>query len=557
MRHNSYHTITTDVLVIGGGGAGLRAAIAARELGVEVVIVSSSRVGYGSNTTISGGGFAAVLQQVEGGSDSWQQHLEDTVVGGYFLSRQTLAETVTRGAERQYQDLARFGVSYQTAGAASWVALSLDPGHSRSRLIYSQSAFGTDFTFPLREYALGQGVEFLEGVLITRLLKDGGRVVGAMGIDGQGQGVVFLATAVILASGGLGRVYQRNDNVAGATGDGYALAYEAGAVLQDMEFVQFYPLGLRAGTPAVFYECLLLGTGGRLLNHNGEDIVAKYRIADPMRLTRDRLSLAIAQEVASGLGYQERVVLDLTEVETEKLAILQPLLPKTVFQGERRFLVAPTAHFHMGGVRINERAETSIPGLYAAGEVGGGVHGANRLSGNALTEIWVMGMVAGHEAAGRAKDTVRKELISDEVAGEMARIGRLISGKSGESVEPLRRSLQEVVWRQAGIIREAKGLEEAQRQLADLGSRYRDLSVAGGPELPSALRLGNMLTVSEMVLGLALYRKESRGAHYRRDYPEQNDNEWRCNVLLRQKNGEMSLSTELVSLSVIKGPARI
>ena len=539
MRHSSYHTVSTDVLVIGGGGAGLRAAIAAREPGVEVVIVSSSRVGYGSNTTISGGGFAAVLQQAEGGPDSWQQHLEDTVVGGYFLSRQALAEIVTRGAERQYQDLARFGVSCQTAEAAPWVALSLDPGHSRSRLIYSQRAFGTDFTFPLREYALGQGVEFLEGVLITRLLKDGGRVVGAMGINGQGQGVVFLAAAVILASGGLGRVYQRNDNVAGATGDGYALAYEAGAVLQDMEFVQFYPLGLRSGTPAVFYECLLLDTGGRLLNRNGEDIVAKHRIADPMRLTRDRLSLAIAQEVASGLGYQERIVLDLTEVETEKLAILQPLLPKTVFQGERRFLVAPTAHFHMGGVRINERAETSVPGLYAAGEVGGGVHGANRLSGNALTEIWVMGMVAGHEAAGRVKDTVRGKMSSDEVAGEMARIGRLISGKSGEAVEPLRRSLQECMWRQAGIIREAQGLEEAQRQLAGLGSRYRDLSVAGGTELLSALRLGNMLTVSGMVLGSALYRKESRGAHYRRDYPEQNDSEWLCNVLLSQNNGEM------------------
>lgn len=212
MKLKSPTIISTDVLIIGGGGAGLRAGIEAKDHDVDVLIVSHSRVGYGSNTTISGGAFAAVLnssKNSEGFSDSCEQHLHDTLAGGYFLNNQSLTEIMVHGAEQQVKDLYRFGVRYATTQTSPWIALSLDPGHSQHRMVYSQNSFGTDFTFPLRQYALRKGVKFLEGILITKLLKKRDRVVGAMGIDARGQVFALSASVVILASGGLGQVYSR------------------------------------------------------------------------------------------------------------------------------------------------------------------------------------------------------------------------------------------------------------------------------------------------------------------------------------------------------------
>jgi len=546
------NTISTDVLIIGGGGAGLRASIEAKQHGVDVLIVSHSRVGYGSNTTISGGAFAAVLSSSKSGGDSQdssEQHLLDTIAGGCFLNDQPLAEITVRGAEQQVEDLYRFGVRYTTAQASPWIALSIDPGHSQLRMIYSQNSFGTDFTFPLRQYALRQGVKFLEGILITNLLKKRDRVVGAIGINVRGEVFVFAASAIILATGGLGQVYLRTDNAAGATGDGYALAYEAGAALQDMEFVQFYPTSLGTGTPALFYECLLLKTGGKLLNRCGEDIAAKHSLTEPMLLTRDRLSQAIAKELVNGLGFGGNVALDLTEVSADKLEILQPILPKGASRGERRFPVAPTVHFQMGGVKTNKKAETSVPGLYAAGEVCAGIHGANRLSGNALTEVWVFGTIAGQKAARSAKETERGSLPRDLIAAEMRRLQQVASRQNGEKAETLRQSLKEAMWHGAGIIRNAQGLKHVLEQVASLKERYHDVSVDNGRELQHALKLGNMLTASEMICRAALYRSESRGAHYRQDCPEQDNDKWLCNVLLGKKGEQMALGTEPAKLT--------
>ena len=546
------NTISTDVLIIGGGGAGLRAGIEAKQHGVDVVIVSHSRVGYGSNTAISGGAFAAVLSPSQSGGDfqdSSEQHLLDTIAGGCFLNDQPLAEITVCGAEQQVEDLYRFGVRYTTAQASPWIALSIDPGHSQLRMIYGQNSFGTDFTFPLRQYALRQGVKFLEGIQITNLLKKRDKVVGAIGINVRGEVFVFTASAIILATGGLWQVYSRTDNAAGATGDGYALAYEAGAALQDMEFIQFYPTSLGTGTPALFYECLLLETGGKLLNRRGEDIVAKHRLTEPMLLTRDRLSQAIAKELVNGLGFGGNVALDLTEVSADKLEILRPILPKGASRGEYRFPVAPTVHFQMGGVKINKKAETSVPGLYAAGEVCAGIHGANRLSGNALTEVWVFGTIAGREAARSAKETKRGSLPRDLMSAEMRRLQQVASRQNREKAETLHQSLKEAMWHGAGIIRNAQGLKHILEQVASLKERYRNVSVGNGRGLQRALKLGNMLTVSEMICRAALYRSESRGAHYRQDCPEQDNDKWLCNVLLDKKGEQMALGTEPAKLT--------
>jgi len=544
--------ITTDVLVIGGGGAGLRAAIEARGHGVDVLIVSESRIGYGSNTSISGGIFATVRgysKRQEGCVDSPELHLRDTICGGYFINDQSLAEVMVRGAGQQFEDLSRFGVEYTDTRASPWIALSVDPGHSCLRLVYGRNAFGTDFTFPMRRYALERGIRFLEGVLITRIMKKGSRVVGAIGIDAYGKALAFTAPVVILASGGSAQVYSRTDNAAGAAGDGYTLAYDAGAVIQDMEFVQFYPTALGMGTPALYYECLLLEVGGKLLNNLGEDIVAKHGIDTPMLLTRDRVSLAVAKEIASGMDYEGKIVLDITGVSEEMEKVLWPILPKTARTGERRFLVAPVSHFQLGGVKINQSAETSVPGLYAAGEVCGGVHGANRLTGNALSEVWVYGSIAGREAAIKAKEMDREPPPKDVTDTEVHRLEEMASRRGGKTIKALRRSLKEAMWHGAGVIRSNVSLRNCLEQIVDLKEQCAAISLTGGRDMQRAIKLGNMLTVSEMICRSALYRQESRGAHYREDYPQSDNRRWLCNVTLLKENEIMSVSTEPVKLT--------
>ena len=549
--------IRTDVLVIGGGGAGLRAAIEARERGARVLVISQSRVGYGSNTTIAGGAVAAVLSPSRGRRDpldSPEQHLADTVGGGRFINDQSMVQTVADGADGEVEALRRFGVEFAAPEAHPWLRLSYDPGHSRRRIIHGRTFFGTDFTFPLRRYALAQGVEFREGVLITRLLMNRGAVVGAMGIDSKGEAVVFAAPAVVLATGGLGQVYSRTDNTGGSTGDGYVLAYDAGAVLQDMEFVQYYPACMGLGSPALFYESLLIGTRARLLNAQGEDIVEKYGLTDPMSMTRDRLSIAISKELAASEGLDGKVVLDLEQCPPDRMEVMWPVMPKAVLKGERRLAVAPAVHFHMGGVIINGRAETSVPGLYAACEVTAGVHGANRLSGNALTEAWVFGAIAGREAARRAKETDAGSPPRDEVAAELQRLQGLTLRRNGEAAKTMRRSLRDSMWQNAGIIRDARSLNRALGEITGLRASFDENSVGEGRMPQSVERLGNLLAASEMICRAALYRGESRGAHYRRDCPEQNDADWLVNVVIANKDGMMSLTTEPVELTEVQPP---
>ena len=549
LQPDSY--ISTEVLIIGGGGAGLMAAIEAQEHGAKVLLLSRSRVGYGSNTTIAGGAFAAVLSLDKGRRDpldSPGQHLQDTINGGRFINDQALVQKMVHGAEGRVEALRRFGVGFTVPEVQPWMGLAPDPGHSYFRMMYGKTPFGADFTFPLRQYAQDQGIEFLEGILITKLLKKNGNVVGAIGIDTHGKVFAFSAPTVVLASGGLGQVYARTDNAGGSTGDGYVLAYDAGAVLKDMEFVQFYPVSQGMGTPILQYDRFLLDNGGNLFNHQGEDILEKHGLTTPMLLTRDQLSRAIWKELAGGQSFEDKAILDLSGISPARMEALRPVLPKGARRGELRFPVAPTVHFHMGGVRITERTETSVPGLYAAGEVCAGVHGANRLGGNALTEIWVFGTIAGREAAMRARETDVGPLPEDEIATEMKRLRELGSGRNGETAGSLQRSLKETMWKNAGVVRDAAGLNQALEDIASLRERVPAASVTVGQGPQFAERLVNMLAVSEMICRAALFRSESRGAHYRQDCPEQNNDDWLVNALIARQDDKMAISTEPVKL---------
>jgi len=538
LRHS--RTFSTDVLVIGGGGGGLRAAIEARECGARAMIVSQSRVGYGSNTAISGGAFAAVRARGSGkidSEDTIEQHRDDTLEGGRGISDWFLVEMLVGGAEQQIDDLYRFGVRYANEETDSWIPVVFDPGHSRRRMIYGRRLFGTDFTFPLREYAAGIGVEFVEGVLITSLVKEGEHCVGAIGVTGEGMVCSFTAPATILATGGLGQAFMINDNTVGSTGDGYVLAYEAGVTLRDMEFVQFYPTALKNGRPAIYYECLIPDAGGKVLNWTDEDVAARYGLTDYMAFTRDRLSIAIAREISEGRGYDNKVILDLSAIPKETMAFLSPILPKEVHQGQLRFMITPTAHTFLGGVQIDTNCATNVPGLYGAGEACGGVQGANRLSGNALTELWVFGAIAGRNAAAHAQREKTAAHPDDTVNTEIERLQAITSDGGEESVKSIHESLKTIMWTGVGVLRNEQGLEKARGQLIELGERLKYISANDEGRLPRVIKMKNMLVVSEMVCNAALMRKESRGCHFREDFPEREEERWKTSITIA-KDGE-------------------
>ncbi len=550
MKLDIKETIKTEVLVIGGGGAGIRAAIEARERGANVVIASASRVGYGSNTAISGGAFGAALTSQNPG-DSPALHLEDTMRGGYYLSRPELASLLAADAPNQVAELARCGVKYLDRATLPWLAFSSDPGHTYFRDVFGENCIGTDFSLPLRRHAEKLGVKFIEGVLVTRLLKKGDDVTGALALDAAGDLIVIAAAATVLASGGLGQIYRHHDNAAGSSGDGYALALDAGARLQDMEFVQWYPTGLEGGPATLYFECLFLETGGKLLNRAGEDIALKHGLTTPMLLTRDRLSLAIANEMADATDPDEMVTCDLTEIPEDRLKILSPVLPKAAARGARQFRTVPTVHTQIGGVAINRQTETGVPGLYAAGEVAGGVHGANRLGSNALTEAWVFGAVAGREAAGYAKRVDAAAPPASEIQRERARLAGQTVGLGQISVSATLEELQDLMWRHAGLVRSDNRLRYGLEKLAALRQRLPGIKVNNRRELQLALKLDNMTRAGEMIIQSAIMRRESRGSHYRTDYPEMDNADWLAHVTLRLTGDRLRLDTEKITPGAI------
>ncbi len=542
-----------DVLVIGGGGAGLRAAIEAAEAGAKVAIVSQSRVGYGSLTAMSGGGFSSVRQPGKGDSEpeGWQQHFEDTVAAGHYLADQSLARLLALRVPGEMAQLDRFGVRLARPGAAPWLAYSVDPGHRAAAMIFGEHSIGTDFTFPMRDYAQRQGVRFFEGMLVTRLLLCDLQVVGVVALSRDGAIQLFAARSTVLATGGVGQLFSRTDNSAGSTGDGYALAYEAGLPLRDMEFMQFYPLATGPGSPGIFYEVLVAGAGAKLLNSEGEDILARHGLNDPMSLTRDRVSRVIMREVLEGRGCDGGAILDLSAIPGTVLDDVSLLLPKGSNSGKMHVKVAPTSHTHLGGVIINERTETSLKGLYAVGEVCGGVHGANRLSGNALSELFVFGAIAGAEAAKTAGDSPTPGLPDDIAAAECRRMESLV-GLSGRDARILRSELRQIMWQQAGVIRSEEPLREALAGIERLRGCLPALRAEAGQALQYLLKTHNLFLCAEMLCRAALARTESRGAHCRSDYPEKNDQDWLRSIVLQRDNERPDLSFRPVELRYLK-----
>ena len=535
MKFNETNRISCDVLIIGGGGAGLRAAIEAKHAGADVLLVSKAKVGYANNTYI-----AKAIIAVSGWGDQrdgGMAHLEDTVKGGRFLNDPELVSAMVETAKTEISFLEKCGVAF--AKKEGRFEIEQIAGHSFPRQIRGQHRTGSDLVLPLKQYAEKIGVRFSDRVFITRLFSSGNRVAAASGVSHDGRFLVFTAGSVILTTGGFGQVYLHTNNAAGITGDGQALALHLGLPLKDMEFVQFYPTAAgRLGNRLILSEVLVMAEGAILRNRTDEDVVIKHGLDDPMRLTRDRLSQAIIREIMAGRGVDGGIIMDLSPIAEERLASLAALLPSKWRPDQKTLVVGPTTHFCMGGIVIDKNAETPLAGLFAAGETTAGVHGANRLGGNALCEIFTFGRIAGQRAAAGAKGMGPVNPPGEMIDHERARLQSRFGG-NGENPKVLCRSLKEIMWLNAGILRDPKGLTEALKKISELRSRAAAASVGKISDLVRCLELENMLLLSEVVSQAALLRDESRGSHYRTDCPEEDNDRWLKNIVA--KKGETGL----------------
>lgn len=535
--------VSCEVLVIGGGGAGLRAAIEARESGADVLLVSKARAGYANNTIISKATFAAPSGWSDP-RDNPDVFLKDAVIGGRFINDQKLVAAVAREAGPQIPFLEKCGVSFLESQGHK---LAIHPaGHSYPRHIRALGRKGRGLALPLKKYACEIGVRFADSVFITRLLTSkAGRIAAAAGITREGKFLAFMGKCFVLATGGFAQIYLHTNNAPGICGDGLALAFEVGVPLKDMEFVQFYPTAAgKRGRRIILYEDLILQDQAALKNADGDDIVIKHGLDDAMKMTRDRLARVIMQEILEGRGVKGGLIMDLSRVSEQRL-----LKHRSLFEDphKKELIVSPTTHFCSGGVMINANAETPIEGLFAAGETCAGTHGANRLAGNALSEVFAMGGIAGKMAALKAKELERPQRPQKKLAAERKRLESL-EFNGNASLRQLRRSLKETMWYQAGITRHAKGLTQALREIEEIRSRMPALQLKNFREIIRSLELQNMLFSAEMVCRAALKRTESRGAHYRSDYPAENDKNWLKNIVISRPETEITLQPVPVSM---------
>ncbi len=543
----------TDVLVIGGGGAGARAAIEAKKHNVDVLVVVKGLFGRSGCTVMAEGGYNAAFGFLDK-EDNEQYHFEDTVIGGRYLNNQRLVEILVTQAKKRIIDLERFGGAFDRI-APDKLAQRYFGGQRFRRTVHKGDRTGHEMMFALKEEVTRLNVDILEEVAITNLLTYEGKVVAATGLDLiHGRFLLFRAKAFVIATGGAGRLYSITTNPFQKTGDGYALAFRAGAELVDMEMVQFHPTGMvfPLSSRGLLVTEAVRGEGGKLYNSLGERFMARYD-AEKMELsTRDVVTRSIFREIQEGRASKHGgVYLDISHLPDETIeqklgTMLKQFLDVGIDIRRQPMEVSPTAHHFMGGIRINEECRSSISNLFACGEASGGVHGANRLGGNSLAETQVFGAIAGEYAAREAKKHSYGDINYEALDREHDRIYRF---EEGEGILPyeLKARLQDTMWQKVGIIRTEESLKEALTEIEKIRQEVSSIKVEKGLrynlELLAAVDLENMLLVAEIITRAALLRKESRGAHFRRDYPKE-DKRWLKNIILSKVNGGIDIRTE-------------
>ncbi len=572
-----YDVLEHDVLVIGAGGAGLRAAVEASAAGVKVGVISKSLLGK-AHTVMAEGGVAAAMANVDD-RDSWRVHFADTMRGGQYLNQWRMAELHAKEAPARVRELEAWGALFDRTRDGRILQRNFG-GHRYPRLAHVGDRTGLEIIRTLQDHGIHQGIDFQMETTVVTLLKEGGRIAGALCYDRErGRFKVFHAKAVVLATGGIGRAFKITSNSWEYTGDGHSLAYHAGASLIDMEFVQFHPTGMvwPPSVRGILVTEGVRGEGGVLRNKEGkrfmfDDIPENYRTqtADnpeegwrytqgdksarrpPELLTRDHVARCIQREVREGRGSPHGgVYLDIAWIK-EKLPHAAEHIKKKLPSMYHQFKqlgdiditsepmeVGPTTHYMMGGVYVDPDTQMSeVPGLFAAGECGGGLHGANRLGGNSLSDLLVFGKLSGEHAARYAKANKAPSLPKAQV--EEATRQALLPFERPSGVNPfqIQHELQDTMQNLVGIVRLEHEMIQALDKLKEYVRRAAEVGVSGNRDFNSgwhaALDLPNMLTVSEAIARAGIERKESRGAHFRDDYPDKSAEYGQFNIMIKK-----------------------
>jgi succinate dehydrogenase / fumarate reductase flavoprotein subunit len=585
-----HQIVEHDVLVIGAGGAGLRAAIEAAAAGVKVGLVCKSLLGK-AHTVMAEGGMAAAMGNVDD-RDNWRVHFADTMRGGQYLNNWRMAELHAKEAPDRVKELEAWGALFDRTPDGRILQRNFG-GHRYPRLAHVGDRTGLELIRTLQDHGVHAGIDVHMEVTVLSLLKDGDRVAGAFAYDRErGRFRVFKSKAVVLATGGVGRAFKITSNSWEYTGDGQSLAYHAGAALQDMEFVQFHPTGMvwPPSVRGILVTEGVRGEGGVLKNRDGKRFMFenvpdlyKNQTADnaeegwrytqgdknarrpPELLTRDHVARMIVNEVKAGRGSPHGgVFLDISWIK-EKLSNAEEHIKRKLPSMYHQFMqlagiditkepmeIGPTTHYIMGGIRVDGDTQmSSVPGLFACGECGAGLHGANRLGGNSLSDLIVFGKRAGEHAAKFAKQhgavTTDKSQIDAVEKRALAPFGR----DGGEGPYQVQEALQETMQDLVGIVRAQGEMEQALERIGTLKERASFVSVKGNreynPGWHTALDLDNQLTVSEAIARSALERKESRGGHFRDDYPDKSAEFAKFNLVVKKgRGGEMELSREMI-----------
>jgi succinate dehydrogenase / fumarate reductase, flavoprotein subunit len=581
-----YETHEYDVLVIGAGGAGLRAAIEASAGGVTVGLLCKSLLGK-AHTVMAEGGIAAALANVDD-RDSWKVHFADTMRGGQYVNNWRMAELHAREAPDRVRELEAWGAVFDRTEDGRILQRNFG-GHRYPRLAHVGDRTGLEMIRTLQDHGVHRGIDVHMEFTVLTLLKDGDRIAGVLGYERErGRFKVFRAASVVLATGGIGRAYKVTSNSWEYTGDGHSLAYRAGAELIDMEFVQFHPTGMiwPPSVQGILVTEGVRGEGGVLLNSAGrrfmfDDIPGPYKnqTADnedegwrytqgdksarrpPELLTRDHVARAIVREVKEGRGSPHGgVFLDIAWIQKRlpnAADHIKRKLPSMYHQFKQLadiditkepMEIGPTTHYVMGGVRVDADTQMSgVAGLFAAGECAAGINGANRLGGNSLSDLLVFGKRAGEYAARFARENPRGAIDAAQV--EQAAKRSLEAFEPGRTENPysIQRDLQDMMQKLVGIVRVEGEMQQALAELARLKTRAARAAVSGhreyNPGWHTAIDLPNLLTVSEAVARCAIERKESRGGHFRDDFPEKAPEFGTINIVVRQAaDGSMQVS---------------
>ncbi len=551
-----YETHEHDVLIIGAGGAGLRATIAALAQGASVGVVCKSLLGK-AHTVMAEGGVAAAMGNVDS-ADGWQPHFRDTMRGGKFMNNWRMAQLHAQEAPDRVRELEHWGALFDRTPDGNILQRAFG-GHTYKRLCHVGDRTGLEMIRTLQDRGVALGVDVFMECTVTKLLKDGDRVVGAFAYWREtGRFVVFKAKAIVVCTGGIGKSYRVTSNSWEYTGDGQALAFEAGAELKDMEFVQFHPTGMvwPPGVAGILVTEAVRGEGGILRNSKGERFMEKY---DPKRMelsTRDVVARSIYTEVKEGRGTPHGgAFLDISHKPGD---YVKKKLPSMYHQfkeladvdiTKEPMEVGPTCHYVMGGINVDaETAAATIPGLYAAGEAAAGLHGANRLGGNSLSDLLVFGRRAGEAAAQYANSSSAVTIDNAQVEAAAREMLEPFERTTGESPYDVHDELQDSMQSLVGIFRNEEDMTKGLAKLEEFKERAKKVRVVGSrmfnPGWHLARDLQNMLLTSEAVALAARERKESRGAHARIDFEKLDDEKWgkQHNIIKRNGDGSLNLS---------------